>query len=505
MRDSQKSDSPMMQHHRTSALIISLPLLLSTVPSVSLAAPRQPNSTAFPPSGAASGFVDARRPTVEQDYILGPGDRVKIEVFKVPQYSLDTQVLVDGTISLLQAGRIRVQGLTLEQASAAASRQYAKLLKYPTVTVTLIAPRPIRVGIAGEVTRRGSYDLSVNAELNNTAAVQLPTVTRALKVAGGITQSADLRRVQVRRFPDNGRDEVITLDLLEYVRGSKPREDIVLRDGDSIFVPTAAQVEMRESYELATTSFSAERIQPLNITVVGEVYRPGTHTVESNVRVEQAGNPGVPRDAFNQTRINPTITRAIQTAGGIKPMADTRMVQLKRIAQNGMEQTYNIDLWKLLTTGDQQQDLLLQDRDTIVIPTAKTLPPQEAATLAAASFSPDKIRVSVVGEVERPGILELPPNTPLNKAVMAAGGFNRRADKDLVEFVRLNPDGTLTQKDLPFTLAQGIDDAKNPALRHEDVIVVKRSRYSRTVDEAGNVFSPIGAIVNVFRAIFGRF
>jgi polysaccharide biosynthesis/export protein len=494
----------MIQHHRTSALIISLPLLLTAVPSAGWAAPRRPN-TAFPPGAATRGFVDARRPTVEQDYILGPGDRVKIEVFKVPQYSLDTQVLVDGSISLLQAGRIRVQGLTLEQASEAASRQYGKLLKYPTVTVTLVAPRPIRVGIAGEVTRRGSYDLSVNAELNNTAAVQLPTVTRALKVAGGITQSADLRRVQVRRFPDNGRDEVITLDLLEYVRGSKPREDIVLRDGDSIFVPTADQVDMRESYELATTSFSAERIQPLNITVVGEVYRPGTHTVESNVRVEQAGNPGVPRDAFNQTRINPTITRAIQTAGGIKPMADTRLVQLKRIAQNGTEQTYNIDLWKLLTTGDQQQDLLLQDRDTIVVPTAKTLPPQEAATLAAASFSPDKIRVSVVGEVERPGILELPPNTPLNKAVMAAGGFNRRADKDLVEFVRLNPDGTLTQKDLPFTLAQGIDETKNPALRNEDVIVVKRSRYSRTVDEAGNVFSPLGAIVNVFRAIFGRF
>jgi polysaccharide biosynthesis/export protein len=494
----------MMQHHRT-VLILSLPLLLVAVPSVSLAAPRRPNPTAFPPSGSASTFVDTRRPTVEQDYTLAPGDRVKIEVFKVPQYSLDTQVLVDGTISLLQAGRLKVQGLTLEQASEAASRQYAKLLKYPTVTVTLIAPRPIRVGIAGEVTRRGSYDLSVNAELNNTAAVQLPTVTRALKVAGGITQSADLRRVQVRRFPENGRDEVITLDLLEYVRGSKPREDIVLRDGDAIFVPTADQVNMRESYELATTSFSAERIQPLNITVVGEVYRPGTHTVESNVRVEQAGNPGVPRDAFNQTRINPTITRAIQTAGGIKPMADTRLVQLKRIAQNGTEQTYNIDLWKLLTTGDQQQDLLLQDRDTIVVPTAKTLPPQEAATLAAASFSPDKIRVSVVGEVERPGILELPPNTPLNKAVIAAGGFNRRADQDLVEFVRLNPDGTLTQKNLPFSLAQGIDETKNPALRNEDVIVVKRSRYSGVVDEAGNVFNPLGAIVNVFRAIFGRF
>jgi polysaccharide biosynthesis/export protein len=482
-------------HQRASALALILPLFALAPMPASLAA------TPYPPNAAQRD----RAALVAQDYVLGPGDRVKVEVFKVPQYSLDTQVLVDGTVSLLQAGRIQVQGLTLNQASEAASRQYSKLLKYPTVTVTLVAPRPIRVGIAGEVTRRGSYDLSVNAELNNTAPVQLPTVTRALKVAGGITQSADLRQVQVRRLRNHGGDETITLDLLEYVRGTKPREDIVLRDGDAIFVPTADQVGMRESYELATTSFSADRIQPLNITVVGEVYRPGTHTVESNVRIDQAGNPGTPRDAFNQTRIYPTITRAIQTAGGIKPMADTRVIQLKRIAQNGTERTYNIDLWKLLTTGDQDQDLLLQDRDTILVPTAKTLPPQEMTTLAAASFSPDKIRVSVVGEVERPGIIEVPPNTPLNKAVLAAGGFNRRADKNQIEFVRLNPDGTLSQKTMPFTIAQGIDENTNPALRNEDVIVVKRSNYSRTVDEAGNVFNPLGAIVNVFRAIFGGF
>jgi polysaccharide biosynthesis/export protein len=495
------------KYQRASALAMAIPIMLATTAETGLTLPNQ-RQTPLPPQRAtlsSPSSLDTRLPVVEQDYVLGPGDRVKIEVFKVPQYSLETQVLVDGTISLLQAGRIRVQGLSLDQASDAASRQYSKLLKYPTVTVTLITPRPIRVNIAGEVTRRGSYDLSVNAELNNTAPVQLPTVTRALKVAGGITQSADLRRVQIRRFQEGSRDETITLDLLEYVRGSKPREDVVLRDGDSIFVPTADQVALRETYELATTSFSADRIQPLNITVVGEVYRPGTHTVESNVRIEQAGNPGVPRDAFNQTRIYPTITRAIQTAGGIKPMADTRMVTLKRIAQNGTEQTYNVDLWKLLTSGDQEQDLLLQDRDTIIIPTAKTMSPQEMSTLASASFSPDKIRVSVVGEVERPGIIEVPPNTPMNKAVLAAGGFNRRADKDEIEFVRLNPDGTLSQKKMPFILAQGIDENANPALRNEDVIVVKRSRYSRITDEAGQVFNPLGSIVNVFRAIFGGF
>ncbi|NJN48588.1 MAG: sugar ABC transporter substrate-binding protein [Alkalinema sp. RL_2_19] len=420
------------------------------------------------------------------------------------QYNLETQVLVDGTISLLQAGRIAVEGLTLDQASALASRRYGKLLRYPVVTVTLLTPRPIRVGIAGEVSRRGSYDLSVNAELNNTAPVQLPTVTRALKVAGGITQSADLRRVQVRRPQVNGGEQVISLNLLEYVRGTRPREDIQLRDGDSLFVPTADLVGLEESYEIATTSFSADRIQPLNITVVGEVYRPGTHTVESNVRVEQAGDLGTPRDAFNQTRIYPTISRALQTAGGIKTLADVRNVTLRRITQSGQTKEYNINLWKLLQEGDQKQDIILQDRDTIVVPTAAALPASEVAQIATSSFSPDQIRVSVVGEVGSPGVLRVLPNTPLNTAILTAGGFNANADSKSVQFMRLNPDGTVTKRDIPINFSEGVDEKHNPLLRNDDVIVVKKSRLGTVTDGASKVFNPLGTIVNVFRAIFGN-
>jgi polysaccharide biosynthesis/export protein len=392
----------------------------------------------------------------------------------------------------------------LDQASALASQRYGKLLRYPTVSVTLLTPRPIRVGVAGEVGRRGSYDLSVGAELNNTAPVQLPTVTRALKVAGGITQSADLRRVQVRRPQVGGNDQVIVLNLLEYVRGTRPREDIQLRDGDSLFIPTADQTSLAESYEIATTSFSGDRIQPLNITVVGEVYRPGSHTVESSVRVEQAGTPGAPRDSFNQTRIYPTISRALQTAGGIKTLADVRNIKLRRITQSGQEKEFNIDFWKLLKEGDQKQDIILQDRDTIVVPTAKSLPPEEISTLASSTVTPDRIRVSVVGEVGAPGVLQVAPNTPLNTAILTAGGFNQKADKKSVQFMRLNPDGTISKREIAVNFTQGIDEQKNPLLRNDDVIVVGKSNLGTITDGASTVFNPLGAIVGVFRAIFGN-
>jgi polysaccharide biosynthesis/export protein len=484
---------------RTPLLSLSLLSLLVAPWQVSAAIAAMGSTTALPPARPSAPAYS--RADLDAAYTLGPGDRVKIEVFKVPQYSLDTQVLVDGTISLLQTGKIKVQGLTLDQASEAASNQYAKLLKYPVVTVTLITPRPIRVGVSGEVTRQGSYDLSVTGE-NNTNPVQLPTVTRALRSAGGTTQAADLRQVQILRPRYGQPDEKIAVNLLEFIRGTQPKEDIFLRDGDSIYIPTSTNLDLNESYEIATTSFSADRIQPLNVTIVGEVYRPGTHTVESNVRTELAGVPGAPRDSFNQSRIYPTITRALQTAGGIKPLADIRQIQLRRTTRNGAEQNFTIDLWQLLKNGDQKQDLILQDRDTIVVPEAQSLPNKEAATLAAASFSPDKIRVSVVGEVERPGLVDVPPNTPFHKAILAAGGFNNRADRKKVEFIRLNPDSTVARREIAVNFAQNLDETTNPPLRNEDVIVVKRSSYSTVKDEAGNVFNPVGSIVNVLRAIF---
>lgn len=477
-------------------------------PSIMPAAASSPAKPTYPttPYKPVPTVSDAERSAVlEQDYTLGPGDKVKIEVFKMPQYALETQVVLDGSISLLQAGRINVEGLTLDQASALASKQYAKLLRYPVVTVTLLQPRPIRVGIAGEVTRRGSYDLSVGSDLKltNAAPVQLPTVTRALKTAGGITQTADISRIMVRRRSPNGADQVIELNLLEYVRGTRPREDILVRDGDSIFVPTADKVTLQQSYELATSSFSAEQINPLNVTVVGEVYRPGTQTVQSNVRLNEAGLVGQPDTQFDQVLILPTISRALVTAGGIKLTADVRNITLRRATNSGEVKEYKVDLWKLLQEGDSSQDVVLQDRDMIIVPEAKSLPPAELSQIAVSSFSPAKIQVSVVGEVDNPGSVQLQPNTPLNKAILAAGGFNIKAAKNKVKLVRLNPNGTVSEREIAVDYAAGINEETNPALRNEDIVLVGKSGLGTASEGTAQVFGPLGLLLGIARSIVG--
>jgi polysaccharide export outer membrane protein len=156
-----------------------------------------------------------------------------------------------------------------------------------------------------------------------------------------------------------------------------------------------------------------------------------------------------------------------------------------------------------LRTGDLSQDVILQDGDTITIPTATALDPGEANQLASASFSPNTIVVNVVGEVTRPGAIPVPPNTPLNQAVLAAGGFdNRRARKRSVELVRLNPNGTVERRDITVDLAQGINDQSNPTLRNNDVVLVRRSTLANVTDTLGTILSPASAIFDLLR-VFG--
>jgi polysaccharide export outer membrane protein len=435
-------------------------------------------------------------------YRLGPGDRIRIDVFKVPQYSGENQVLVDGSLNLPQVGSVRVEGLTLKEAGDAVSAKYAKILRYPFITVTLLAPRPIRVAIAGEVSRPGAYNIPTSD-----TGLQLPTVTRALQLAGGITRVADVRQVEIRRPQPTGGDEVIRIDLWEFLQSGNSRRDVTLRSGDTVYVPAVAKVDLAESVQLSSASFAAERNQPLNIAVVGEVFRPGPYLVTASARTGLlAGTVGEGSGGIDDRP--PTVTRAIQLAGGIKPLADIRQIQIRRFSRSGAEQTIDVDLWKLLKEGDLKQDLILQDRDTVIIPTATAITPEEATQLAAASFSPDNIQVNVVGEVIRPGTVQVPPNTPLNQALLAAGGFNQRARRRSVELIRLNPNGSVIRRTISVDLASGINEQNNPTLRKDDIIVVNRSGLASVSDALGSVLTPLSntlSIFNVFTGIFRLF
>ncbi|HEY9640578.1 MAG TPA: SLBB domain-containing protein [Coleofasciculaceae cyanobacterium] len=301
-------------------------------------------------------------------YTLGAGDRIHLDFLNIPEYTGDTQILTDGTLNLPLLGSLAVQGMTLKEASNAIAAAYRQLLRNPTVTVSLIRPRPLRVSIAGEVNRPGSYAIPLTPEPGGTDEPQWPTVTQVIQKAGGITQQADVGNIQIQRTQRSGAPQEIT-----------------------------------------------------------------------------------------------------------------------------------VNLWELIQQADLSQDVTLRDGDHILIATAKSIQPAEVTQLSSASFSPDTIQVSVIGEVVTPGVVKVPPNTPLNQALMAAGGFDqRRARTSRVDLIRLNPDGSVTKRTVAIDFAQGINEASNPPLRNNDVIVIGRSGSARFSDSLDNIFGTVGRFLPFF-------
>jgi polysaccharide export outer membrane protein len=101
--------------------------------------------------------------------------------------------------------------------------------------------RSIHIGVIGEVQRPGAYFLPqvVETQGSSTAQQQLPTITRAIQMAGGITPSADVRQVQVRRQAADGSTRTIDVKLYKFLSEGDLSQDITLQEGDVVVVPYA--------------------------------------------------------------------------------------------------------------------------------------------------------------------------------------------------------------------------------------------------------------------------
>jgi polysaccharide export outer membrane protein len=439
--------------------------------------------------------VSAQEARIRSSYALGGGDRIEVKVFEVPEYSGQYVIPPGGSINLPLVGSVSVEGLTTEQAADAIARRYARFLRRPIISVNLLSPRPINVFVAGEVTRPGGYSLSLQGGAGQDPGVQYPTVLAALTTAQGVTLSADITQVQLRRQIGGGREQTVTLNLDDLIKTGRSYQDITLRDGDTVYVPTSRNFNVAGARNLASANFAADPTRPRTVAVVGEVLRPGSYLVTTGDAQGTGNDTGAPTISGQ-----PTITRALQLAGGITPQANVRNVIVRRPTRTGTEQIINIDLWRLLTSGDVDQDIIVQDGDTIVFPTATEVNPAEATQLATTTLSPSQIQVNVVGEVKRPGQVQIKPNSSLNQALLAAGGFNdARASSGKIDLIRLNPDGSVTKRLVKVDLKAGINEQTNPILRSNDVLLVSRSGLAKTGDSIGTIAGPVGTIFNVLR------
>jgi polysaccharide biosynthesis/export protein len=540
-------------------------------------------------------------------YTLGPGDRLRVDIFNVPEYSGEFYVLGDGAINLPVVGAIPIQGLTVQKASSLLTAYFSRYVKRPIVTISVLAPRPVQFAIAGEVTRAGSYTVpftdanrkfptvsqaiqlaggttqtanlrqvqvrraatgrivtanmfdvlqrgntsqditlrdgdtiyiarseSVNAAdrlrlsgsnlANQDATVKVailgevgkpgtytlkgesgggagarvtpPTLTEAIKIAGGSTASADLSRIRVRRNTRTGAGQTVPINLMNLLQSGDFGQDIILQDGDTILLPTASGINSVNSSLVSASNLGPQAISPPKVVVVGEVNRPGTYTIK-----------GDSNNTNNNTQLTgavalPSVTNAIQAASGIKPTADIRNIQLIRTTRTG-EQKIALNLFKLLQQGDTSQDIILQEGDRIFIPTAQNPTAQDVDLVASSTFSPATIKVNVIGEAVggvAGGGRDVPSNTTLNQAILLSGGFNNvRANKNEVDFIRLNPNGTVTKRLIKLNFARGIDPENNPRLQNNDTIVIGRNNLTRIGDGFSTILSPFNGLLNILR------
>ncbi|MBD2001078.1 SLBB domain-containing protein [Leptolyngbya sp. FACHB-541] len=427
---------------------------------------------ATPAQAPQAGVSSLPATAINPSYRLGPGDSIQVNFFNVPEYSGPQQVLADGTVNMPAVGGVPVTGLTLAEAERAIAASYSRELRNIRVTVSLTQARPLQIGVSGEVRQPGFYVMA-------SGDTQAPSVAQAIQAAGGATQLADLRQIQVRRIVQGGTSQTVTVDLWALLEEGDQSQNLDLRDGDTIVIPPSTSMTAAETEQLAASNLASNAPQSISISVVGEVGRPGAYRLDS-----AAGNRA-------------TLTQAIQAAGGITPEANLQNIEVQRTARNGTVQTTSLDLWQLVLTGDLSQDLILQTGDRITLAKADAMTPEETARLTSSSVAPSNIRVNIAGEATSPGSLQLPANTTLNQALLAAGGFNRRA-RDTVQLIRINPNGTLTQRSIEVDWERGIDPENNPILFNNDVILVGRSSLASFSDGASNLLEPLFRILPVF-------
>ena len=188
------------------------------------------------------------------DYQLGPGDTIRILVFRNPDLTLETRVSEGGTITFPLVGSIEIGGLTISAAETKIgdSLREGGFLQQPQVNITLLQIRGSQVVVLGQIGRPGRYPLE-------TVRMRL---TDILAQAGGTTAGADTIIVTGNR---GGKPFHREIDVAGIFLDKQSANDIMMSGGDIIYVH-----------------------RPAVYYVYGEVQRPGSFRVERRMFVMQA-------------------------------------------------------------------------------------------------------------------------------------------------------------------------------------------------------------------------
>ncbi|MFQ5642251.1 MAG: SLBB domain-containing protein [Thiogranum sp.] len=223
----------------------------------------------------ASQYDPAAGLPIPEDYVVGPGDTIKVQLFGKNTNEYDLEITPRGAVNFPELGSIQVAGETFAKVKEDLQKYIKKRLIGVSADISMGELRSITVYVVGDVVMQGSYTLS-----------SLSTVGTALVASGGIKPEGSLRNIQLKR----GGKLVTSFDLYKLLLNGNKDADRRLHSDDVIFVPPVGAT----------------------VSIAGEVIRP----------------------AIYELRGENTIGEIIRMAGGLKPEASLAAARLQRVKGN---------------------------------------------------------------------------------------------------------------------------------------------------------------------------
>ena len=429
-----------------------------------------------------------------QDYRLGPGDEIIIDIWGASENSIRQEISPDGCITIPGLGMISLNGMNIADAKeylrSELSRIYAD--EGNQIQVTLGNTRSIRVNVMGEVMVPGTYTMSAFA-----------SVFHALYNAGGITELGSLRDIRVAR---NGKT-VANVDVYEYILQGKTDTNISLQEGDVIIVPTYEAIvkvegkvkrpmkyEMKGDETISTllkyAGFFASNAYKNSVRVVrqegrqlsvatverenfgsfkvmdGDVVSADSISNRYSNRLEIVGAVYRPGVYEFSDRIN-TVKKLLTQADGLLGDAFTNRAVLYRQRENLTSEVLPVDV-KGIMEGSAA-DVELRNNDLLYIPSIHDIK--------------DEGDVYISGEIKNPGTYPYADNMTLEDFVITAGGLKETASLVRVDVARRIKDNKSTEasetvsQNFTFGLKDGfiVDGEPGFVLEPYDQVFVRKS------------------------------
>ena len=427
-----------------------------------------------------------------QNYKLGPGDAVFIDIYGASQKTIEGTISPDGEITIDGFGPVHVSGLTVAQANSKLRSTLGARYSSSKIKLTVGQTKTIMVNVMGEVKVPGTYTLSAFA-----------TVFHALYMAGGTNELGTLRSIKVYR----NNKLVTVVDIYDYILNGKLTGNIRLADNDVIVVgPYDCLVnitgkvkrpmyyEMKRNESLSTLlkysggfagdaytksvrvvrktgqqrsvfnieefdmasfhisdgdSVSVDSILPRyenTVELKGAVFRPGLYQLGNNIN---------------------SVRSLIEHAEGITEEAFTNRAVMHRMKADRTLEVVSVDLAGIL--NGTSADIPLKENDVLFVPTK-----QDAMV--------DRT-ITIHGEVHYPGIYKYADNETIEDFILQAGGLRESASMVKVDVARRVSDPKATVNDsiiartYSFAIKDGfvIDGTPGFTLMPFDEVYVRKS------------------------------